>query len=525
MTAMMTQRTLCAVCWLFANNIIFSTRNNSVYDPVYTDSLRPNNVHLHTVFTSPNQMLTLISVTPFWAVALKLVRYVKWDPGDICALLRNGTIESKVTWTAEVLEAWLHKQCWSMGYATYDTAKVLEMRRRIQHAVMMVNAWNQVDPIATQPSKASLIPGSTPNLSSSTHSSNGIPSSSAPEGKSMGGWGSSPANQSPGGAWNSPYTTSAIPPPPVVSPPAPWSAQSPPQTRGWHPSQVPAGHQRDESRDSFVGGFAILQPPNGQNAPEVVLPPAQYLDAPQEPRDVIHPLDLSRQFSPSHSHRKTSRLRRQASAALLSAPSWHEEAKTHSADDLLLHAPHNDPPVIPGFERLSVSETRHSRKKSKSLPVPKSRESTRYIPPGFVATGGEVQTTQWEWHGLSDAERQHVQLERGVWHTESLGRDVVSDQAIPLPVQDSTQPLQRPLRYQTDYQRSQTDSPLRHLDHERAESSSWHNGGGELTRTPPPLTPEDEERLWQPYHQRHHQDHGRGGQGTSLRQTQSLSVW
>jgi hypothetical protein len=37
-------------------------------------------------------MLTLVSVTPFWAVALKLVRYTKWDPGDICLLLRSVLI-------------------------------------------------------------------------------------------------------------------------------------------------------------------------------------------------------------------------------------------------------------------------------------------------------------------------------------------------------------------------------------------------------------------------------------------------
>ena len=58
------------------------------YDPIYTAAIQPNNVHLHTVFSSPNGMLTLVSVTPFWAVALKLVRYTKWDPGDICLLLR-----------------------------------------------------------------------------------------------------------------------------------------------------------------------------------------------------------------------------------------------------------------------------------------------------------------------------------------------------------------------------------------------------------------------------------------------------
>lgn len=62
------------------------------YDPIYTAAIQPNNVHLHTIFTSPNGLLTLVSVTPFWAVALKLVRYTKWDPGDICLLLRSVVV-------------------------------------------------------------------------------------------------------------------------------------------------------------------------------------------------------------------------------------------------------------------------------------------------------------------------------------------------------------------------------------------------------------------------------------------------
>ncbi len=62
--------------------------SGKAYDPIYTSSIRPNNIDLHTVYTAPNKILTLISVTPFWAVSLKLVRYVRWDPGDICLLLR-----------------------------------------------------------------------------------------------------------------------------------------------------------------------------------------------------------------------------------------------------------------------------------------------------------------------------------------------------------------------------------------------------------------------------------------------------
>ncbi|KAF9484572.1 hypothetical protein BDN70DRAFT_797452 [Pholiota conissans] len=59
-----------------------------LYDPIYTVSVTPQNMNLHTIYKSSNGFLTLVSVTPFWAVALKLVRYTKWDPVDICLLLR-----------------------------------------------------------------------------------------------------------------------------------------------------------------------------------------------------------------------------------------------------------------------------------------------------------------------------------------------------------------------------------------------------------------------------------------------------
>lgn len=62
--------------------------SGNTYDPIYAAAIQPNNIALHTIYTSPNGLLTLISVTPFWSVALKLVRYTKWDPGDICLLLR-----------------------------------------------------------------------------------------------------------------------------------------------------------------------------------------------------------------------------------------------------------------------------------------------------------------------------------------------------------------------------------------------------------------------------------------------------
>ncbi|KAM6499989.1 hypothetical protein JOM56_005497, partial [Amanita muscaria] len=66
----------------------YDPTSNTTYDPIHTDALKPNNISRHTVYTSSNGLLQLISVTPVWAVALKLVRFTKSDPGDICLILR-----------------------------------------------------------------------------------------------------------------------------------------------------------------------------------------------------------------------------------------------------------------------------------------------------------------------------------------------------------------------------------------------------------------------------------------------------
>ncbi|TFK22511.1 hypothetical protein FA15DRAFT_517106 [Coprinopsis marcescibilis] len=62
--------------------------NGTRLDPIYHASIQSNNINLHTIFRSKNGLLTLISVTPFWAVSLKLVRYTPQDAADICLLLR-----------------------------------------------------------------------------------------------------------------------------------------------------------------------------------------------------------------------------------------------------------------------------------------------------------------------------------------------------------------------------------------------------------------------------------------------------
>ncbi|KIL63955.1 hypothetical protein M378DRAFT_79054, partial [Amanita muscaria Koide BX008] len=115
----------------------YDPTSNTTYDPIHTDALKPNNISRHTVYTSSNGLLQLISVTPVWAVALKLVRFTKSDPGDICLILRNGTNISGTKWTEELVESWLTTLCWPMGYRDYDPIKRSQLQGKIKFVVAM----------------------------------------------------------------------------------------------------------------------------------------------------------------------------------------------------------------------------------------------------------------------------------------------------------------------------------------------------------------------------------------------------
>ncbi|KAG5635986.1 hypothetical protein H0H81_009454 [Sphagnurus paluster] len=112
------------------------------YDPIYRGAIQPNNVHLHSIFSSTNGLLTLVSVPPVWSIVLKLVRYIRYDPGDICLLLRNGVNLNNMHWTPEALENWIHTEAAPMCFERWSATKRQQLRTRIQHAVQMVTNWN-----------------------------------------------------------------------------------------------------------------------------------------------------------------------------------------------------------------------------------------------------------------------------------------------------------------------------------------------------------------------------------------------
>ncbi|KAJ7110766.1 hypothetical protein C8R43DRAFT_904191, partial [Mycena crocata] len=115
-------------------------KTGSVYDPIHAASIQAGDAL--TVYTSPNGRLKLVSVTPFWTVALKMVRYNAADRGDICILLRSGTHQRQLHWTPTKLELWLLGTCWAMGYSGYDAERIREMRRRMVEVVEEANRWD-----------------------------------------------------------------------------------------------------------------------------------------------------------------------------------------------------------------------------------------------------------------------------------------------------------------------------------------------------------------------------------------------
>ncbi|KAI6043570.1 hypothetical protein EDC04DRAFT_2866248 [Pisolithus marmoratus] len=108
-----------------------------IYDPIYHDSKQQNNIDMNTVYEAPG--LRLISVTMFWGVALKLVRYKKEDPKDIVAMLKHGTKLNGVQWTPTLMEDWIKELCWPMGYSQYHPQQLEELKTRIRDAVRLVN--------------------------------------------------------------------------------------------------------------------------------------------------------------------------------------------------------------------------------------------------------------------------------------------------------------------------------------------------------------------------------------------------
>ncbi|THH15414.1 hypothetical protein EW146_g5057 [Bondarzewia mesenterica] len=110
------------------------------YDPIHYAAVTEVNLQNNTIFSAPG--LLLVSVSWPWAVALKFVRYQKDDPVDIAAMLRLGHHQAKVRWSRAILEEWVTRWCWPMGYSSYPPPHLESLRQRMRHAIGL--AYGQI---------------------------------------------------------------------------------------------------------------------------------------------------------------------------------------------------------------------------------------------------------------------------------------------------------------------------------------------------------------------------------------------
>ena len=49
---------------------------------------------------------------------------------------------SGTDWTPDIVESWLFRNCWPMGYHNFDSGRKAEMRARILHAIELLSKWS-----------------------------------------------------------------------------------------------------------------------------------------------------------------------------------------------------------------------------------------------------------------------------------------------------------------------------------------------------------------------------------------------
>ncbi|PBK84202.1 hypothetical protein ARMGADRAFT_1018653 [Armillaria gallica] len=112
---------------------------------VWEGSTHAGNLTQNTIFERGS--VRMVSVSPGWAVGLKLMRYEKYDAGDVVVILLNGLrVKGGGKWTQEIVEAWVRAECATMGYDAWPAWKLAEMRVRIRDAVRLVEEWLKEHP-------------------------------------------------------------------------------------------------------------------------------------------------------------------------------------------------------------------------------------------------------------------------------------------------------------------------------------------------------------------------------------------
>ena len=61
---------------------------------------------------------------------------------QVSFLDRNGMVLSGTNWTPDIVESWLFRNCWPMGYHNFDSGRKAVMRTRILHAIELLSNWS-----------------------------------------------------------------------------------------------------------------------------------------------------------------------------------------------------------------------------------------------------------------------------------------------------------------------------------------------------------------------------------------------
>ncbi|KAJ7048883.1 hypothetical protein C8F01DRAFT_1094245 [Mycena amicta] len=187
----------------------------TLYDPIHAASVQVSDSL--TVYASPNGLLHLVSVTPYWTVALKMVRFNAADREDICILLRSGIRARNIHWTPARLELWLLGQAWAMGYTGYDAQRIATMRKRMVEVVAEVNRW---DPEAVMDDgRGGVVPLRSP------------PPSYQQQPQQMYGHGHGHEHDLASHPIYSPQSFTTISPPPFIPPQQPIAVEASPKTK------------------------------------------------------------------------------------------------------------------------------------------------------------------------------------------------------------------------------------------------------------------------------------------------------
>ncbi|KAN0111863.1 hypothetical protein V8E52_008069 [Russula decolorans] len=110
-------------------------RHGQTYDPIYHDSIDPQNIKDERLFSQRG--LALVAVPWYWVVALKVARYSKNDPDDCAAILHFARLQRGISrqWAVADLEWWLFTRCWPMQFDKYPLDRRVQLQSILQDII------------------------------------------------------------------------------------------------------------------------------------------------------------------------------------------------------------------------------------------------------------------------------------------------------------------------------------------------------------------------------------------------------